>query len=115
EAKAVTIAAALELGRRRQPNDFDRMKSIKGSKDVYQAVRSQFTDKEHEEFYAVMLSRANKIKGIELISKGGLSGTVADGKVIFKRALEQSASAIILCHNHPSGNLNPSQADISLT
>ena len=113
--KAITIAAALELGRRRKPEEFNRSAAIKGSRDVYENVAHLFEDKEHEEFYAIMLSRANKIKSIELISKGGVSGTLADGKIIFKKALEQTASGVILCHNHPSGNLAPSQSDIELT
>ncbi|MEX1000860.1 MAG: DNA repair protein RadC [Crocinitomicaceae bacterium] len=115
EAKAISIAAALEMGRRRQPENFIEAAAIKASKDVYNAVKSKFIDKEHEEFYALMLSRANKVKSIELISKGGVSGTIADGKIIFKKALAQTASAIILCHNHPSGNLKPSEADRRLT
>lgn len=115
EAKAISIVAALELGRRRKPEEFKTTDAIRSAKDVYQSVAHLFEDKEHEEFYAVLLSRANKIKSISLISKGGISGTVADGKIIFKKALEQAASAIILCHNHPSGNLQPSQSDIDLT
>jgi DNA repair protein RadC len=115
EAKAVSIAAALELGRRRKPDTFDRKASIKSAKDVYDHVYHLFEDKNHEEFYVVLLSRSNQIKTVSLISKGGISGTVADGKLIFKKALEESASAMILCHNHPSGNLQPSQSDIDLT
>lgn len=115
EAKAISIVSALELGRRRKPEHFDHQKSIKSSKDVFEIMNSKFIDKEHEEFYALLLSRANKVKSIQLISKGGVSGTVADGKIIFKKALEQTASAIILCHNHPSGNLKPSQSDRTLT
>ena len=115
EAKAISISAALELGRRRLPEDFDADAPIRGSKNVYEAIKTLFQDKEHEEFYAVLLSRANKIKSIELISKGRVSGTLADGKIIFKKALAVTASGIILCHNHPSGNLKPSQADIDLT
>ena len=88
---------------------------MKSSQDVYQIMKSYFADKEHEEFYSLALSRANKVKSIDVISIGGVSGTVADGKIIFKKALEKSASAIILCHNHPSGNLKPSQSDIQLT
>ena len=115
EAKAIAISAALELGRRRKTEEKKEVVSIRSSKDVYNQVRYLFEDLEHEEFHVLLLSRSNKIKSIELISKGGLSGTVADGKLIFKRALEQTASAIILCHNHPSGNLNPSEADKRLT
>lgn len=115
EAKAISIVAALEIGRRRKPSSFDSTKAIKSSQDVYQIMKSYFADKEHEEFYSLALSRANKVKSIDVISIGGVSGTVADGKIIFKKALEKSASAIILCHNHPSGNLKPSQSDIQLT
>lgn len=115
EAKAISIAAALELGRRRVPEDFDKTNAIKSAKDVFNIMRSKFADNEHEEFYMLILSRANKVKFIEQISSGGFSGTAVDGKLIFKKALEKSASALILCHNHPSGNLEPSQADINVT
>jgi DNA repair protein RadC len=115
EAKAITIAAALEIGRRRKSEVFEKTKSISSANDVYTLMQAYFEDLEHEEFYVLILSRANKIKAIELISKGGVSGTVADGKIIFKKALEKTASALILCHNHPSGNLKPSQSDIQLT
>lgn len=115
EAKAISIAAALEIGRRRKSETFEKSQSISSAKDVFTVMQSYFEDLEHEEFYAIILSRANKIKSIELISKGGVSGTVADGKIIFKKALEKTASALILCHNHPSGNLKPSNSDIELT
>ncbi|MCB9222869.1 MAG: DNA repair protein RadC [Crocinitomicaceae bacterium] len=115
EAKAITIAAALELGRRRKPALFNEKQSIKSAKDVFEQMLPFFSDKEHEEFYVISLSRANQIKSIDMISKGGISGTVADGKIIFKKALDHSASAIILCHNHPSGNLQPSRSDLDLT
>lgn len=114
-AKAVTIAAALELGRRKQNANRSDSIQIKSSSDIYNHLRERFLDLNHEEFYIVILNRANKVKSIELISKGGVSGTVVDGKIVFKKALEQIASAIILCHNHPSGNLKPSQSDIDLT
>lgn len=114
-AKAVTIAAALELGRRRNTENKEEYPVIKSSKDIYNHVKFRFEDLDHEEFYIIILNRANKVKSVELISKGGISGTVVDGKIIFKKALEQTASSIILCHNHPSGNLSPSQADITLT
>lgn len=115
EAKAISIAAALELGRRRKADEFDKTEAIKGANDVFTLMSSYFQDLEHEEFYAILLSRANKVKAIECISKGGVSGTVSDGKIIFKKAFENTSSAIILCHNHPSGNLKPSAADKSLT
>lgn len=115
EAKAISIVAALELGRRRKNTEIAAKTSIKSSADAYNYLNHVFTDLHHEEFHILLLSRANAIKSSALISKGGLSGTVADGKLIFKKALEESASAIILCHNHPSGNLKPSQSDIQLT
>jgi len=115
EAKAITIAAALELGRRKKSEDSSNSNFIKSSKDLYNLVRKYYEDLNHEEFHVVALSRSNKVLGVDLISKGGLNATVADGKIIFKKALEKGASAIVLCHNHPSGNLNPSDADIELT
>lgn len=115
EAKAITIAGALELGRRRKIESNKAETFIRSSNDVHEYVKHLFEDLDHEEFHIVILSRSNKVKSLELISKGGISGTVADGKLIFKKALEQTASAIILCHNHPSGNLQPSTSDIDLT
>ncbi|WP_027421345.1 RadC family protein [Crocinitomix catalasitica] len=115
QAKAVTIAAALELGRRKQSEAGKSKDRIGSSQDVYNVMIQRFQDLDHEEFYILNLSRSNEIKSIELISKGGISGTVVDGKLIFKSALAQTSAAIILCHNHPSGNLKPSQADIDLT
>lgn len=114
-AKAVTIVAALELGKRKQSEKQKTVPTVKSSKDIYLRIKEKFEDLNHEEFYIVLLNRANKILSIELISKGGISGTAVDGKVIFKKALEQAASSVILCHNHPSGNLQPSRADIELT
>lgn len=115
EAKAISIAAALELGRRRQSEETVVRPIINSSKHAYNAVKYIFEDLEHEEFHIILLNRANKIITTVLISKGGISGTVADGKLIFKKALETTASGLILCHNHPSGNLKPSKADIDLT
>ncbi|HIP36135.1 MAG TPA: DNA repair protein RadC [Crocinitomix sp.] len=114
EAKAISIIAALELGRRKKDTVSKKVK-INSSRDAYTYIKHLFEDLNHEEFYIIILNRANVIKGHHLISKGGLSNTVADGKLIFKIAIEQIASAIILCHNHPSGNLTPSKSDIELT
>ncbi len=114
-AKAVSIAAALELGRRKSNSTGKKSESMTCSRDIYNRIRDRFEDLGHEEFYIVLLNRSNKIQAIERISVGGISGTAVDGKVIFKKALEQSASGIVLCHNHPSGNLSPSRADIDLT
>lgn len=114
EAKAISIAAALEIGRRKRTLTTEDA-FIKQSKDVYELMRPYFLDLEHEEFYAVLLATSNKVKSVQLISKGGISSTAVDGKLVFKKALEQTASAMIICHNHPSGNLKPSESDIQLT
>lgn len=115
EAKAVSIIAALELGRRRQWAEFEEKQQIKNSRDSYEIFLPILGDLGHEEFWILLLSHANKIKGKERISIGGVAGTVADVKIIFKKSIQNLASAIILCHNHPSGTLHPSQADIELT
>lgn len=115
EARAITISAAIELGRRRKEEDPLQRTQVKSSKDAYNYLYEYLSDLPHEEFYVVLLSRSNKIVGHECISRGGVSGTVADAKLIFLPALQKLASGIILAHNHPSGNLKPSNADISLT
>ncbi|HEY9004167.1 MAG TPA: DNA repair protein RadC [Mucilaginibacter sp.] len=115
EAKAISIIAALEIGRRRNDTEVKAVESIVSSKDAYNLMRRHLVDLNHEEFWIILLGRSSKVLGKELISKGGLSGTVADPKVIFHIALQHQASGIILIHNHPSGNLKPSQLDISLT
>jgi len=115
EAKAISIIAALELGRRRDDTEIKAPEIVNGSRSVYNVLRRHLVDLNHEEFWILLLSRNCKIIAKELISKGGLSGTVADPKVIFGIALQHQASSIILAHNHPSGNLKPSQQDIDLT
>ncbi len=115
EAKAISIIAALELGRRRKDSEVEKRPIIKSSKDAYNVIADVLSDLPHEEFWVLYLNRKNEVIKKENISKGGVSGTVADSKIIFKSAIEQLASAIILCHNHPSGILKPSTADISLT
>lgn len=115
EAKAITIAAAMELGRRRQLSDVKDRPQIRCSADSYQAIAPLLMDLPHEEFWVLLLSRRAEVIGREQISRGGVSGTVVDAKMIFSRALEVKASSVILCHNHPSGNPDPSQADKSLT
>ncbi len=114
-AKAITIVAALELGRRRQGAEIKEKILIAGSAEVFKIFSPMLIDLPHEEFWVLLMNRANKIISKEKISTGGVSGTVVDPKLIFRRALEMSASGIILCHNHPSGNPKPSQADIDLT
>ncbi|WP_026896710.1 RadC family protein [Daejeonella oryzae] len=115
EAKAISIIAALELGRRRKETNSEILTPVQSSYDVHQAIAAQFADLNHEEFWIVLLNRANKITSKHLISKGGQAGTVADPKIIFNTALENHAASVILAHNHPSGNLKPSQADLDLT
>lgn len=115
EAKAIGLIAALELGRRRKASSPQKRTRISGSQDVFDEVYPVMADLPHEEFWILLLNRANEVIGRNNLSKGGVSGTVVDAKMIFKMAIEKLASAIILAHNHPSGNLRPSQADISLT
>jgi|TARA_B110000459_G_C16625649_1_gene505403 DNA repair protein RadC len=115
EAKAISIIAALELGRRRKTADVDKRPKVNSSKDAYNSISPLLSDLQHEEFWIIYLNRNNEILKQENISKGGVSGTIADSKIIFKSAIESLASAMILCHNHPSGNLKPSNADIQLT
>ncbi len=115
EAKAITLAAALELGRRRQATSSLVKPNIKSSNDIAEYLKATLKDYAYEVFAVIFLNRANKINHFEIISKGGITGTVADPRVILKKALEEDATAIILCHNHPSGNLKPSKADEELT
>lgn len=115
EAKAISIMAAMELGRRRKGAEIVKRDKISSSKDVYEIMRSVLTDLPHEEFWVLLLNRANLVIKKELISRGGVAGTVVDTKIVFKTAIENYASSIIICHNHPSGNLKPSEADIRIT
>ena len=115
EAKAITIVAALELGRRRQLSDVKQKLQIKDSNNIYTLLSPNLADLPHEEFWVIYLNRSNKVLLKERLSIGGISGTVADSKIIFKKAIDLLASSFIVAHNHPSGNLKPSQADIDLT
>lgn len=115
EAKAISIIAALEIGRRRDDTEVKAVESILSSKDAYNLMRRHLIDLNHEEFWIILLGRSSKVLSKKLISKGGLPGTLADPAIIFHIALQHQASSIILIHNHPSGNLRPSQLDISLT
>lgn len=116
EAKAITIAAAMELGRRRQLSTIKDRPQIKSSSDAFAAIAPILIDLPHEEFWILLLNRSNHVVGREQISIGGVSGTVVDAKIVFRKALEKPGiTSIILCHNHPSGNLRPSDADIVLT
>lgn len=115
EAKAITIIAALELGRRRKLSDSMSRKKIMGSKDVFEYFQPILGDLPHEEFWVLLLNRSNKIIERNKISQGGISGTVIDVRMILKNAIEKLASSLILCHNHPSGNLKASEADQKIT
>ena len=115
EAKAITIVSALELGRRRKDLLGEEKPKISGSKDIYDLLKAELLDIPHEAFWIVLLNRANRVIKKHQISQGGVAGTVADPKIIFKIALEELASGVILAHNHPSGNLTSSQSDIDLT
>ena len=113
-AKAITIIAAIELGgRRKQATEVTKF--ISSSKDAYSYFGPLLQDKLYEEFWILLLKQNNAIIGAHKISEGGMAGTVADPKRIFKVALENNAAHIILCHNHPSGSLKPSAADLKLT
>ena len=114
DAKAINIVSALEISRRRTTENSTTEK-ITGSADVYEFMKPELTDLGHEEFWLLLLNRANKIIKKQPISQGGVSGTVADPKLIFNHALNHLASSIILVHNHPSGNTKPSEADKRLT
>lgn len=115
EAKAITIAAALELGRRRQLSDLRERPRISASRDAFNVVAPLLTDLHHEEFWVLLLNKANEVFARERLSTGGMAGTVVDLKMLFKAALDVRAAAVIAVHNHPSGNLQPSQADMELT
>src|SRR5690606_3566385 len=115
EAKAIAIAAALEIGRRRQAGNPLSRTIVQSSADVSNYLRHMLMDYRQEVFAVLFLNKANKVNHFEIISHGGITGTVADPRVILKKALEQEAVSLVLCHNHPSGNLRPSRADITLT
>jgi DNA repair protein RadC len=114
-AKAIAIQSALELGRRRQASDHLISEVVSNSASIAKYLQARLMDLPHEVFAVVFLNRANRIKHFEIISVGGMTGTVADPRIILKKALEEDAVSIILCHNHPSGNLRPSRADEEIT
>lgn len=115
EAKAISIVAGLELGARRQVSEVVKLDQITSSRDGYEILRPIIADLPKEEFWVLFLNRANKVMMKDQISSGGVNGTVADLKIIFKKALELLASGVILAHNHPSGNLRPSHEDDVMT
>jgi DNA repair protein RadC len=115
KAKAITIAAALELGRRRKESSASGKKKLTTSRDAYDYLYPLLADQKQEIFYLILLARNHQPIRYREISRGGVSATVIDPKVVFNYALEELASSIIICHNHPSGNTQPSQQDIDLT
>lgn len=115
EARAITIVAALELGRRRKMEEVIQKKKIGGSRDVFDLFQPLLGDLPHEEFWVLYLNRSNLILDKVKISQGGIAGTVTDIRLIMKQAVDRLAVSIVLCHNHPSGNLKPSEADMRIT
>ncbi len=114
-AKAIIIMSALELGRRRKSAEIIESAKIRSSNDVYTVFNPMLADLTHEEFWLLYLNRSNKILSRHKLSQGGVSGTITDVRLIIKKAIELLASSIIICHNHPSGNLDPSEADNRIT
>jgi len=115
EVKALILIAALELGRRRHSSLLTEKVLIKQSSDIAGYLQSALKDLSYEVFGVLFLNQANRVNHFEIISQGGITGTVADPRIILRKALEEEAVNIILCHNHPSGNLKPSRADEELT
>jgi DNA repair protein RadC len=115
QAKAITIAAALELGRRRTAALALEKAVVRSSTEIAKYIRAMIKDFNYEVFGVLFLNKSNKINHFEIISRGGITGTVADPRIILRKALEEDATSIVLCHNHPSGNLKPSRADVELT
>ncbi|HUX84186.1 MAG TPA: DNA repair protein RadC [Chitinophagaceae bacterium] len=114
-AKAVAIRAALEIGKRSRALSADSKPMIRSSRDAAAILEPVFADQPHESFGMLFLNHAGRVNHMELISKGGISGTVVDPRILFKKALDQGAASLVLCHNHPSGSLKPSEADLILT
>ncbi|QIH39427.1 JAB domain-containing protein [Flavobacterium sp. Sr18] len=115
EAKAISIIAALELGRRRRGEDAVELKKITSSKIIFEIMQPIIGELPHEEFWIIYMNNSNKVIAKSQLSKGGITGTLVDVRIVFKTALEMGATALILCHNHPSGTLIPSDADKHIT
>ncbi|WMI66105.1 DNA repair protein RadC [Aestuariibaculum sp. YM273] len=115
EAKAVTIAAALELGRRRRGEEALEKKQISSSRSVFEVMQPVIGELQHEEFWIIYLNNSNKVIQKNQLSKGGITGTLVDVRLVLKTALEVGATGLILAHNHPSGTLRPSEADKQIT
>jgi DNA repair protein RadC len=115
EAKSITIAAALELGRRRKESDKNTVPTLKSSHEVYEYIKPYLQDLSHEEMWLISMNRAMKPKNMHKVGMGGVGSVAADVKIILKKALEDLATSIIIIHNHPSGQLFPSKHDINFT
>ncbi|WP_264535120.1 RadC family protein [Flavobacterium sp. N1736] len=115
EVKAITIISALELGRRRRVEEIVDLVKITSSKVVFEIMQPLIGELSHEEFWVIFLNNSNKIISKSQLSKGGITGTIVDARLVFKLAMENGATGLILCHNHPSGNLKPSEADKEIT
>ncbi|SDG41664.1 RadC family protein [Psychroflexus sediminis] len=115
EAKAIGIMAALELGKRRGAEPLEEFDKITSSKDVFRIMHPFLGDLDHEQFWVLMLNNSNRVIFKFSLSKGGITATMVDTRLIFKHALAQGATALILTHNHPSGTLKPSEADKAIT
>jgi DNA repair protein RadC len=115
EAKAISIIAAMELARRRRSEEVVELTKVTSSKIIFEIMQPIIGELPHEEFWVLYLNNANKVIAKNQLSKGGMTGTVVDVRIIFKSALESGAVGIVLCHNHPSGNLKPSEADKEIT
>ena len=115
ETKAVSIVAALELGRRRNTGEIIEKKVITTSNDVFLLFHPMLSDLPHEEFWILFMNNSNRIIDMKRLSVGGVSGTQADVRLIMKMAIEHLATSVVLCHNHPSGNTTPSKGDIEIT
>jgi DNA repair protein RadC len=115
EAKAISIIAAMELGRRRRSEDAVELLKITSSKVIFELMQPIIGELPHEEFWIVLLNNSNKVISKSQLSKGGITGTIVDVRLVFKIAIEMGATSLILCHNHPSGTLKPSDADIKIT
>lgn len=115
EAKAISIIAALELGRRRRVEDVVELKKVTSSKIIFEIMQPIIGELPHEEFWVIYLNNSNKVISKSQLSKGGITGTLVDVRIVFKTALEMGATGLIVCHNHPSGTLVPSDADKQIT
>lgn len=115
EAKAISIASALEIGRRRAAQEVPERKKMTCSKDVFEFLKPYLGDLQTEEFWAVLVNQNNRILHFSQLTTGGISSSIVDVRILFKTALEHFATAVFVAHNHPSGNLKPSQDDIRIT